>query len=258
LANGRACKRPGCLRAIWASRPPRRLAGMQSRRQAGGHAASDARGHRQDGHGLPEKRSAANPIRQAVPLLGQAEPDRPLMLAASRNRPALGVSSNEGDRDSGAPSNREGWLVKVWKGQRALPFRCRASDRDAVGGGLFPRRDRTQISEAPQALESLHSNICAVAMPHRRQATFRPSCRRLASCCAPHDLRQWAACGHSPRPARMAVMRRLRASRLLPCQGRQQDASDPKLPLTQPRLNDRFVGLWTICQIASRAALASM
>jgi hypothetical protein len=54
------------------------------------------------GHGLPDKRRAANPIRQAVPLSGQAEPDRPLALATSRNRPALGASSNEGDRDSGA------------------------------------------------------------------------------------------------------------------------------------------------------------
>ena len=49
---------------------------------------------------------------------------------------------------------------KVWKGQRALPFRCAASDGDAVGGGLRPRRDRTQISEAPQAVESLHK--CAL------------------------------------------------------------------------------------------------
>ena len=53
-------------------------------------------------HGLPDKRSAANPIRQTVPLSGQAEPDRPLALTTSRNRPALGASSNEGDRDSGA------------------------------------------------------------------------------------------------------------------------------------------------------------
>lgn len=54
------------------------------------------------GHGLPDKRSAANLIRQPVPLSGPAEPDRPLTRAPSRNRPALGASSNEGDRDSGA------------------------------------------------------------------------------------------------------------------------------------------------------------
>ncbi len=54
------------------------------------------------GHGLPDKRSAASPIWQPVPLSGQAEPDRPLARATSRNRPALGASSNEGDRDSGA------------------------------------------------------------------------------------------------------------------------------------------------------------
>ena len=112
------------------------------------------------GHGLPDKRSAANPIRQPVPLSGPAEPDHPLARVLSRNRPALGASSNEDDRDSGARSNREGWLGKVWKGQRALPFRCRASDGDAVGGGPCPRRDRTQISEAPQAVESLHK--CAL------------------------------------------------------------------------------------------------
>lgn len=110
---------------------------------------------------LPDKRRAANPIRQPVPLSGQAEPDRPLTLTASRNRPAPGASSREGDRDSGARSKpRKAWLGKVWKGQRALPFRCGASDGDAVGGGPCPRRDRTQISEAPQAMESLHK--CAL------------------------------------------------------------------------------------------------
>jgi len=112
------------------------------------------------GHSLPDKRSAANPIRQTVPPSGQAEPDRPLARAPSRNRPALGASSNEGGRDSGARSNRAGWLGKVWKGQSALPFRCGASDGDAVGGGHCPRRDRTQISEALQAMESLHK--CAL------------------------------------------------------------------------------------------------
>lgn len=54
------------------------------------------------GHGLPDKRSAANPIRQTVSLSGQTEPDRPLALTASRNRPALGASSNEDGKDSGA------------------------------------------------------------------------------------------------------------------------------------------------------------
>ena len=110
---------------------------------------------------LPDKQRAANPIRQPVPLSGPAEPDRPLTLTASRNRPALGASSKEGDRDNGTRSKpREAWLGMVWKGQRALPFRCTASDGDAVGGGPCPRRDRTQISEAPQAVESLHK--CAL------------------------------------------------------------------------------------------------
>ncbi|MFM7442507.1 MAG: hypothetical protein ACKO2N_01150 [Tabrizicola sp.] len=54
------------------------------------------------GLGLPDEHRAANPIRQTVPLSGQAEPDRPLVLTASRNRSAPGASSNEGDRDSGA------------------------------------------------------------------------------------------------------------------------------------------------------------
>jgi hypothetical protein len=110
------------------------------------------------GQGLPDKRSAANRVWQPGPLSGQVEPDRPLAL--TRNRLALGASSGEGGRDSGVRSNRKGWLGKVWKGQSALPCRCRASDGDAVGGGLCPRRDRTQISEAPQAMESLHK--CAL------------------------------------------------------------------------------------------------
>ena len=113
------------------------------------------------GRSLPDKQRAANTIRQNVPLSGQVEPDHPLTLTASRNRPALGASSNEGDRDSGAQSKpREAWLGKVWKGQSTLPFRCVASDGDAVGGGPCPRRDRTQISEAPQAMKSLHK--CAL------------------------------------------------------------------------------------------------
>ena len=66
------------------------------------------------GHGLPDKCSAANPIRQPAPPSGQAEPDRPLALTASRNRPALGASSNEGDKDNGTQSNREGWLTGVF------------------------------------------------------------------------------------------------------------------------------------------------
>ena len=54
------------------------------------------------GRSLPDKHSAANPIRQGIPNAGSPKPDRPLALTTSRNRPALGASSNEGDRDSGA------------------------------------------------------------------------------------------------------------------------------------------------------------
>ena len=54
------------------------------------------------GRSLPDKQRAANPIRQPGPLSGQAEPDRPPTLTASRNRPALGASSNEDGSDSGA------------------------------------------------------------------------------------------------------------------------------------------------------------
>ena len=112
-------------------------------------------------NGLPDKRSAANPIRQTVPFSGQAEPDRPLTRAPSRNRPALGASSNEDDRDSGARSNREGWPGWVREGgTRFLIRRNKRRTGDAVGGGPCPRRDRTQISEAPQAVESLHK--CAL------------------------------------------------------------------------------------------------
>jgi hypothetical protein len=109
------------------------------------------------GRALPDKHSAANPIRQTVPLSGQAEPDRPLTLTASRNRPALGASSNEGDRDSGTQSNRAGWPGWVREGGTLFLIRChKHRTGDAVGGGHCPRGDRTQISEAPQAVESLH------------------------------------------------------------------------------------------------------
>ena len=113
------------------------------------------------GHGLPDKRIATNPIRQPDPLSGPAEPDRPLALSPSRNRPALGASSNESDRDSGARSNREGWPGWVREGgTRFLIRRNKRRTGDAVGGGPCPRGDRTQISEAPQAVESLHK--CAL------------------------------------------------------------------------------------------------
>ena len=112
-------------------------------------------------HGLPDKRSAANPIRQGTPKVGSPEPDRPLVRATSWNCPALGASSKEGDRDSGAQSNREGWPGRVREGgTRFLIRRNKRRTGDAVGGGPCPRRDRTQISEAPQAVESLHK--CAL------------------------------------------------------------------------------------------------
>ena len=92
------------------------------------------------GRSLPDKRSAANLIRQSVPLSGQAEPDRPLTLTASRNRPALGASSNEGDRDSGAQSNRAGWPGWVREGGTLFLIRCsKRRTGDAVGGGPCPR-----------------------------------------------------------------------------------------------------------------------
>lgn len=113
------------------------------------------------GSRLPDKRSTANSIRQAVPLPGLAEPDRPLARAPSRNRPALGASSNEGDRDSGTQSNRAGWPGRVREGGTLFLIRCsKRRTGDAVGGGPCPQRDRTQISEAPQAVESLHK--CAL------------------------------------------------------------------------------------------------
>ena len=109
-------------------------------------------------HSLPDKQRTANPIRQTVPLSGLAEPDRPLALTTSRNRPALGASSNEGDRDSGAQSNRAGWLGKVWKRRSALPCRCAPHRRGWPSAGGNPQEDRTQISE-PQ-VKNLHK--CAL------------------------------------------------------------------------------------------------
>ena len=124
------------------------------------------------GHGLPNKRGAASPIRQTVPLSGQAEPDRPLARTVSRNRPALGASSNESDKDSGARSKpRKAWPGWVREGGTRFLIRChKRRTGDAVGGGPCPRGDRTQISEAPQAVESLHK--CALVL-------YRPTGNRL-------------------------------------------------------------------------------
>lgn len=113
------------------------------------------------GQGLPDKRSAANRVRLLGLLSGQAEPDRPLTLTTAWNRPALGASSKEVDSGSGARSNRAGW--PGWVREGGTLFLIRRNKRrtgDAVGGGLFPRGDRTQISEAPQEMESLHK--CAL------------------------------------------------------------------------------------------------
>ena len=113
------------------------------------------------GNRLPDKPRAANPIRQPVPLSGQAEPDRPLTRVTSRNRPVLRASSNEGGSASGAKSNRVGWPGWVREGGTLFLIRChKRRTGDAVGGGRCPRGDRTQISEAPQAMESLHK--CAL------------------------------------------------------------------------------------------------
>ena len=121
--------------------PPRKRADMQPRRQAGGHAASYAHDHPQDGLGFAEQAPGGKPDPAAWP--------------------ALGASSKEGDRDSGAQSNREGWPGRVREGgTRFLIRRNKRRTGDAVGGGPCPRRDRTQISEAPQAVESLHK--CAL------------------------------------------------------------------------------------------------
>ena len=91
--------------ACWPSRQTDRNADGQTCSHAKRQAAVLPRMRRmiaRMGSGLPDERSAANLIRQSVPLSGQAEPDRPLAWAPSRNRPAPGASSKEGDRDSGA------------------------------------------------------------------------------------------------------------------------------------------------------------
>jgi hypothetical protein len=96
--------------------------------------------------------SAARQTRSGslVPLSGQAEPDRPLALATSRNRPALGASSNEGDRDSGAQSNREGWLGKVREGGTRFLIRC-ATATDwgrRRRGAMPPERPHANLGSA--------------------------------------------------------------------------------------------------------------
>ncbi len=121
-------------------------------------------------HRLPDKRSAAHTIRQTVPLSGQAEPDRPLTRAPSRSRPALGASSNVGVRDSGARSKqRKDWPEWIREGgTRFLIRRSRRRTWDAVGEGPCPQGDRTQISEAPQAVESLRKcTLRGAAFPFR-------------------------------------------------------------------------------------------
>jgi hypothetical protein len=102
------------------------------------------------GRGLPDKHRAANPIRQTVPLSGQAEPGRPLTPTASRNRPALGASSNEGDRGGGTQSNRAGWLRKVWKGQSALPDPAQQAPdwRRRRRGAMPPKRPHANLETA--------------------------------------------------------------------------------------------------------------
>ena len=112
------------------------------------------------GRSLPDKQRAANPIRQGIPNAGSPKPDRTLALTTSRNRPALGASSNEGGGDSGAQSNRVGWLGKVWKGRSALPCRCASHRRGWPSAGGNPQEDRTQISK-PQ-VKSLHK--CALVL----------------------------------------------------------------------------------------------
>ena len=128
-------------------------------------------------HGLPNKHRAANPIRQGIPNAGSPKPDRPLALTTSRNRPAPGASSNEGDRDSGAQSNRAGWLGKVWKGRsarshrRALPCRCASHRRGWPSAGGNPQEDRTQISK-PQVKSLQKCALSGAAFPQGSNFRF--------------------------------------------------------------------------------------
>ena len=102
--------------------------------------------------GLP----SANPVR-----IGTDRSDDPRSPQARHTRQS---SPGHGARDAvrvsgcGTPSNRAGWSGKVWKGRRALPFRCALHRRGLPSAGALPRRDRTQSSE-PQ-VESLHK--CAL------------------------------------------------------------------------------------------------
>ena len=115
------------------------------------------------GQGLPDKHRAANTIRQGVPNVGSPEPDRPLALTASRNRPALGASSKGSDSGSRAQSNRAGWPGWVREGGTLFLIRCsKRRNGDAVGGGPCPQRDRTRISKRPEGEKSLHK--CALVL----------------------------------------------------------------------------------------------
>lgn len=69
-ANRRTCKLACGLLAIRASMLPRNQADMQPRRQAGDHAASDARGHRQDGPQFAGQAPRGKPDPADWPALG--------------------------------------------------------------------------------------------------------------------------------------------------------------------------------------------
>jgi hypothetical protein len=128
---------------------------MHTRRQAGGHAARDARDHLQDGPRFAGQATRGKPDPGGCPALGTG-----------------GTGSPAGADNLAEPPRSRCQFRRGRQGQRALPFRCAASDGGAVGGGPCPRGDRTQISESPQAVESLHK----YPTPARADLSLHPGC----------------------------------------------------------------------------------
>ena len=100
-ADCQTCKRGCGLRTIRANRRPRKQADMQSRRQAGDHAASDARGHRQDGPRFAGQATRGKPDPAGHP---------------QRGKPGTGSPADADDRAE--PPRSRGQFQRVWQRQR--------------------------------------------------------------------------------------------------------------------------------------------
>ena len=149
-ANRQTCKQAGCLRTIRASMPQRKQADMQPRRQAGKHAASDARGNRQDGPWFAGQAQRGKPDPAGHPQSGEPGTGSPagagdlVELPRSRGQFQRG---RQGQR--GAIQAAQGLAWEGLEGAERPSMSMRVASKGlAIGWGEPPRGSHANLETA--------------------------------------------------------------------------------------------------------------